>query len=53
MKKEWGLYSCGILLEKYATAKEAHEAAIFAEEETGVPHEVKRIDVVEWKTFIL
>lgn len=42
----WGLYLYGQLMEKFYTAKEAHEAAIFAEEETGLPHEVREIN--EW-----
>jgi len=31
-------------MEKYYTTKEAYEVAIFAEEETGLPHEAREIN---------
>ena len=36
------------LMEKYYTTKEAYEVAIFAEEETGLPHEAREINEGWW-----
>lgn len=43
MDKKYGLYCMGSLVNTYDDAIEAHNDAVFAQEESGVPHEVKEI----------
>lgn len=43
MNKKYGLYCMGSLVNTYEDAIEAHNDAVFAQEESGVPHEVREI----------
>lgn len=43
MNKKYGLYCMGALVNTYDDAIEAHNDAIFAQEESGVPYEVKEV----------
>ncbi|QHJ03720.1 hypothetical protein GNE05_10890 [Bacillus sp. AM1(2019)] len=46
MNKKYGLYCMGTLVNTYDDAIEAHNDAVFAQEESGVPHEVREIEEV-------
>ncbi|AQS44198.1 hypothetical protein C7M22_03571 [Bacillus velezensis] len=46
MNKKHGLYCMGTLVNTYDDAIEAHNDAVYAQEESGVPHEVREIDEV-------
>ncbi|MCX2851454.1 hypothetical protein OQ471_05470 [Bacillus sp. KeR2] len=44
MNKKYGLYCMGTLVNTYDDdAIEAHNDAVYAQEESGVPHEVREI----------
>lgn len=43
MNKKFGLYVMGSLVSTYDDAIEAHKDAVVAQEESGVPHEVKEL----------
>ncbi|MGX6580011.1 hypothetical protein ACWMNW_00785 [Bacillus velezensis] len=43
MNKKHGLYCMGTLVGTYDDAIEAHKDAVYAQEESGVPHEVREI----------
>ncbi|TXF72828.1 hypothetical protein FUA19_06125 [Bacillus subtilis] len=43
MKIKYGLYCMGTLVNIYDDAIEAHNDAMYAQEESGVPHEVREI----------
>ncbi|MFG3444523.1 hypothetical protein ACGFZ1_07460 [Bacillus velezensis] len=43
MNKKFGLYIRGELVKTYGDAIEAHNDAVYAQEEIGVPHEVREI----------
>ncbi|MCY9290800.1 hypothetical protein MOF05_20840 [Bacillus haynesii] len=43
MDEKYGLYCMGSLVNTYDNAIEAHEDAVVAQEESGVPHEVKEL----------
>ncbi|MCY8063943.1 hypothetical protein MOC76_16765 [Bacillus spizizenii] len=43
MKMKYGLYCMGSLVNTYDDTIEAHNDAIYAQEESGVPHEVREI----------
>ncbi|MBT9285836.1 hypothetical protein KVY05_09925 [Bacillus velezensis] len=44
MNKKYGLYCMGTLVNTYDDAIEAHNDAVYAQKESGVPHEVREID---------
>ncbi|QHM88884.1 hypothetical protein DXY21_02958 [Bacillus velezensis] len=46
MNKKHGLYCMGTLVGTYDDAIEAHKDAVYAQEESGVSHEVREIDEV-------
>ncbi len=46
MNKKYGLYCMGTLVNTYEDAIEAHDDAVYAQEESGVPHEAREIDEV-------
>lgn len=43
MNKKFGLYCMGTIVNTYDDAIEAHNDAVYAQEESGVPHEVREI----------